>query len=233
MEQIILITALITALIISAFLLFATTNNWLYLRIFCREEYKEYKFALKNINDCKYDFSIEGTDHFLLYDNYSLTIYHNTGCVAIFKTINGRCGCVFSSFFKKESKELYNKLLEIKQKEFTKDVCVKIPEMIYFLQCEEDKGRGFWLFKADDNRAYLTGASTCMYFMYNRSQIYNELNGTQNDNSETVNKLDLIYKNTNKGLIMSNDTVLTMRAATDVEIELFKCSELLECKQKT
>lgn len=230
MEQIILIT-LITALLISAFLLFATTNNWLYLRIFCREEYKEYKFALKNINDCKYDFSIEGTDHFLLYDNYSLTIYHNTGCVAIFKTINGRCGCVFSSFFKKESKELYNKLLEIKQKEFTKDVCVKIPEMIYFLQCEEDKGRGFWLFKADDNRAYLTGASTCMYFMYNRIQKFNELKEAQIESiCVTFDKLDLVYKNNNNGIIMNNDTVLTMRAATDDEIELFNCSEFLECK---
>jgi hypothetical protein len=229
MEQIILIT-LITALIISAFLLFATINNWLYLRIFCRKEYKEYKFALKNVNNCKYDFSLDETDHFLLYDNYTLSAYNNSNNAAIFKRINNSWDCVFSSYFSKESKELYNKLLELKQKEFTKDVCVKIPEMIYFLQCEEDKGRGFWLFKADDNRSYLTGTLSSMYFMYNRSQIYNELNGTQNDNSETVNKLDLIYKNTNKGLIMNNDTVLTMRAATDDEIELFKCSELLECE---
>ena len=230
MEQIILIT-LITALIISAFLLFATTNKWLYLRIFCRKEYKEYKFVLKNINDCKYDFTYDRTDHFLLYDNYSLTIYHNTGCVAIFKTINGRCGCVFSSFFSKASKELYNKLLEIKQKEFTTDICVKIPKKIYFLQCEEDKGRGFWLFKADDNRAYLTGASTCMYFMYNRTQKFNELKGAPIESiCVTVDKLDLVYKNNNNGIIMDNDTVLTMRAATDDEIELFNCSEFLECK---
>jgi hypothetical protein len=229
MEQIILIT-LITALIISAFLLFATINNWLYLRIFRREEYKEYKFALKNVNNCKYDFSLDETDHFLLYDNYSLTIYHNTSCVAIFKRINNTWDCVFSSFFRKEAKELYNKLLEVKQKEFTKDVCVKIPEMIYFLQCEEDKGRGFWLFKADDNRSYLTGTLSSMYFMYNRTQRYNELKGTQNDNSETVNKLDLIYKNNNNGIIMDDDNILTMRVATDDEIELFKCSELLKCE---
>lgn len=229
MEQIILII-LITALLISAFLLFATTNNWLYLRIFCREEYKEYKFALKNVNDCKYDFSVEGTDHFLLYDDYSLCVYHNTSCVTIFKRINNTWDCVFSSFFKKESKELYNKLLEVKQKEFTKDVCVKIPEMIYFLQCEEDKGIGFWLFKADDDRTYLTSTSTCMYFMYNRTQRYNELKGTKNDNSEIVNKLDLIYKNNNNGIIMNNDTVLTMRVATDDEIALFNRSEFLECE---
>lgn len=131
MEQIIFIT-LIILLISTAFLLFATINNWLYLRIFCREEYKEYKFALKNVNDCKYDFSVKGTDHFLLYDNYSLTIYHNTGCVAIFKRINNTWNCVFSTFFKKESKELYNKLLEVKQKEFTKDICVKIPKKNIF-----------------------------------------------------------------------------------------------------
>ena len=229
MEQIILIT-LITALLISAFLLFATTNKWLYLRIFCPKEYKEYKFALKNVNDCKYDFSFDGTDNFLLYDNYSLSIYNNTCSVAIFKRINNTWDCVFSSFFKKESRELYNKLFEIKQKEFTKDVCVKIPEMIYFLQCEEDKGRGFWLFKANDNREYLTGTSTCMYFMYNRSQIYNELNSAQIDDSNTVNKLDLVYKSNSNGIIMNNDTVLTMRVATDDEIELFNCSEFLECE---
>lgn len=228
MEQIVLIT-LITALIISAFLLFAITNKWLYLRIFCRKEYKEYKFVLKNINDCKYDFTYDGTDHFSLYDDYTLAAFNSDSGVAIFKTINGRFECVFSSFFSKESKELYNKLLEIKQKEFTKDICVKNPKKIYFLQCEEDKGRGFWLFKADDSYEYLTGTSTCMYFMYNRSQRYNELKGTQNDNCETVNKLDLIYKNNNNGIIMNNDTVLTMRVATDDEIELFKNSELREC----
>lgn len=230
MEQIIFIILLI-AILISAFLLFATSNNWLYLRIFCYKEYKEYKFALKNVNDCIYDFSLDGTDHFLLYDNYSLTIYHNTKCVGIFKKVNDTWDCVFSSFFKKEAKELYNKLLEIKQKEFTKDVCEKIPEKIYFLQCHEDKGRGFWLFKANDNHEYLTGTSTSMYFMYDRSQRLNELNNTTTDNnSDIVNKLELVYKNNNNGIIMDNDTVLTMRIATPNEIELFKCSELLECE---
>lgn len=226
MEQIILITALL----ISAFLLFAMINSRLYLRIFCRKEYKEYKFVLQNVNDCKYDFSVEGTDHFLLYDDYFLSIYHNTKCAAIFKRINNTWDCVFSSFFKKESKELYNKLLEVKQKEFIKDVCEKTPEQIYFLQCEEDKGRGFWLFKADDNHEYLTSESVCMYFMYNRTQRYNELKGTQIDNSTTVNKLDLVYISNNNGIIMDNDTVLTMRIATNEEIELFNCSEFLECE---
>lgn len=69
-----------------------------------------------------------------------------------------------------------------------------------------------------------------MYFMYNRTKLYNELNGTQHDNSETVNKLDLVYKNNNNGIIMNNDTVLTMRVATDDEIELFNRSELCECE---
>jgi hypothetical protein len=229
MEQIIFIILLI-ATAISVFLLFATNNNWLYLRIFCRKEYKEYKFALKNINECKYDFSINETDHFLLYDNYSLTIYHNTQCVGIFKKVNNTWDCVFSSFFKKEAKELYNKLLEIKQKEFTKNVCVKIPEKIYFLQCEEDKGRGFWLFKANDNHEYLTGTLSSMYFMYNRSRRVNELNNEPVDNSNVINKLDLVYKNSNNGIIMDDDNVLTMRPATADEIELFKCSELLECE---
>ena len=96
---------LITALIISAFLLFATTNKWLYLRIFCRKEYKEYKFVLKNINDCKYDFTYDGTDHFSLYDDYSLAAFNRDSGAAIFKTINGKCECVFSSFFSKASKE--------------------------------------------------------------------------------------------------------------------------------
>jgi hypothetical protein len=229
MEHFIFIT-LIIACIITAFLLFATQNNWLYLRIFCYEEYKEYKFALKNINECKYDFSINETDHFLLYNNYSLTLYHSTKCVGIFKKVNNNWDCVFSSFFKTEAKELYNKLLEIKQKEFTKDVCVKIPEKIYFLQCEEDKGRGFWLFKANDNNEYLTGTSTSMYFMYNRSQRFNELNNEPVDNSNVINKLDLVYKNNNNGIIMDDDNILTMRPATADEIELFKCSELLECE---
>lgn len=229
MEQIILIT-LITALIITLFLLFATNNNWLYLRIFCRKEYKEYKFALKNVNDCKYDFSFEGTDHFLLYDNYSLTMYNNSNNVAIFKMINNTWDCVFSSYFRKESKELYNKLLEIKQKEFTKDVCEKTTGNIYFLQCEEDKGRGFWLFKANDDTNYLTGTLSSRYFMYNRTQRYNELTNKSIDNSDVINKLDLVYKNTNNGIIMNNDTILTMRVATDEEIELFNHSEFLECE---
>lgn len=229
MEQIIFIILLI-AIVITMFLLFATNNNWLYLRIFCREEYKAYKFVLQNANDCKYDFSLNETDHFLLYDDYSLTIYNNTNCVGIFKRVNNTWECIFSSYFKKEAKELYNKLLEIKQKEFTKDVCVKIPEKIYFLQCEEDKGRGFWLFRADDNLEYLTSASACMYFIYNRSQRVNELENIPVDNNGVINKLDLVYKNNNSGIIMDDDIALTMRPATEDQIELFKCSELLECE---
>lgn len=230
MEQIIFIILTI-AFLISGFLLIATNNNWLYLRIFCRKEYKEYKFALENINECKYDFSINETDRFLLYDNYSLAMYHNTNCVAIFKRVNNEWNCVFSSFFKKEAKDLYNKLLEIKEKEFTKDVCIKIPEKIYFLQCDEDKGRGFWMFRANDDPEYLTGTSTSMYFMYNRSQRYRELINEPTDNtSNVINKLDLVYKNNTNGIIMDNDKVLTMRIATPNEIELFKCSEFLECE---
>lgn len=230
MEQIILI-ALITALIISVFLLFATTNNWLYLRIFCREEYKEYKFVLKNVNDCKYDFTYDGADHFLLYNNYTLIAFNHDSGVAIFKTIDNRSECVFSTFFSKASKELYNKLLEIKQKEFTKDICVKTPKKIYFLQCEEDKGRGFWLFKADDSYEYLTGTSSSMYFIYDRSGQAKKLHGEQiYNNKNFINKFRLIYKNNNNGIIMNNDNVLTMRAATDAEIELFKHSEFIECE---
>lgn len=232
MEQFIFI-ALIIALLISVFLLFATQNNWLYLRIFCYEEYKEYKFALKNINDCKYDFSVDDVDHFLLYDNYTLVLYNSTACIGIFKKVNNTWDCVFSSFFKKEAKELYDKLLEIKQKEFTKDVCEKIPEKIYFLQCAEDKGRGFWLFKADDNHRYSTTTSNCMYFMYNRTRRFNsmKINEASIDcNNDVVNKLDLVYKNNSNGIIMENANVLTMRPATPDEIELFKCSELLECE---
>lgn len=230
MEQIVLII-LITALIISAFLLFAITNKWLYLRIFCRKEYKEYKFVLKNINDCKYDFTYDGTDHFSLYDDYTLAAFNRDSGVGIFKTIDNRSECVFSSFFSKASKELYNKLLEIKQKEFTKNICVKIPKKIYFLQCEEDKGRGFWLFKADDNYEYLTGTSSSVYFLYDRSVQVKKLHGEQIDNnSNFINNFQLIYKNNNNGIIMNNDTVLTMRAATDDEIELFNCSEFLECE---
>lgn len=230
MEQIFLIT-LITALIITLFLLFATNNNWLYLRIFCRKEYKEYKFVLKNVNDCKYDFTYEGTDHFSLYDDYTLAAFNRDSGVGIFKTIDNKSECVFSSFFSKASKELYNKLLEIKQKEFTKDVCVKTPGNIYFLQCEEDKGRGFWLFKANDDPDYLTGTSSSMYFMYDRSGQTKKLHGEQTDNnSNFINKFCLIYKNNNNSIIMNNDTVLTMRVATNDEIELFKHSESVECK---
>lgn len=230
MEQILFITLIIIEIIL-AFLLFATYNNWLYLRIFCYKEYKEYKFALKNVNDCIYDFSLNEADHFLLYDNYSLTTFNRSNSVGIFKRINNKWECVFSSFFKKEAKELYNKLLEIKQKEFTKNICEKIPEKIYFLQCEDDKGKGFWLFKADNNHEYLTSASACMYFIYNRSQRYNELTNKPIDNNkDVVNKLDLVYKNTDNCIIMNNNIVLTMRPATTDEIELFKCSELLECK---
>ena len=103
--------------ICSAFLLFATSNKWLYLRTFEYKKYKIYKFVLKNINDCKYDFSFNGMDYFLLYDDYALTLYYNDNSVGIFKRTNNKWKCVFSSFFKKEAKELYYKLLEIKLKE--------------------------------------------------------------------------------------------------------------------
>lgn len=131
---------LIIASIGSAFLLFATHNKWLYFRTFEYKKYKIYKFVLKNINDCKYDFSFNGMDRFLLYDDYSLSIFNHDRSVGIFKRINNKWECVFSSFFKKESKELYYKLLEIKLKEIElkeliKNICVKK----CFRQNEDDK----------------------------------------------------------------------------------------------
>lgn len=68
-----------------------------------------------------------------------------------------------------------------------------------------------------------------MYFLYDRSVQVKKLHGEQIDNnSNFINNFHLIYKNNNNGIIMNNDTVLTMRAATDDEIELFKHSELRE-----
>jgi hypothetical protein len=124
----------------SAFLLFATYNKWLYFRTFEYKKYKIYKFVLKNINDCKYDFSLNGVDYFLLYDDYALITYNNDNSVGILKRINNKWECVFSSFFKKEAKELYYKLLEIKLKEIElkeliKNICVKK----CFIQNEYDK----------------------------------------------------------------------------------------------
>ena len=72
-----------------------------------------------------------------------------------------------------------------------------------------------------------------MYFMYNSGNRFNlmKINETAIDgNNEVVNKLDLVYKNNNNGIIMENANVLIMRPATPDEIELFKCSELIECE---
>ena len=181
-------------------------NMSLYLRVFEKDQYTIYKYVMKNISDCTFDFHTDKGDMFKLYDLDLLLTHENGNYVgSIFKSIGDNINCVFCTLYTKEAKALGEELLKIKNKTFEPSICKVEHNKLYYLQSADDINNGYWLFlsdTSDEDLSSLTYCKKCIYF--------------------STRKGEIIYSSVEPGKIMNDLSALKLRQATAGEEKIFE-----------
>lgn len=181
-------------------------NMSLYLRVFEKDQYTIYKYVMKHISDCKFDFHTDKGDMFKLYDLDLLLTHENGNYVgSVFESVGGNINCVFCTLYTKEAKALGEELLKIKNKAFEPSICKVEHNKIYYLQSADDINNGYWLFlsdTSDEDLSSLTYCKKCIYFSTRKGKI--------------------IYSSKDSGKIMNDLLVLKLRQATTDEEKMFE-----------
>ena len=151
--------------------------NWsLYLRVFEKDQYTIYKYVMKHISDCTFDFHTEKGDMFKLYDLDLLLTHENGNYVgSIFKSIGDNINCVFCTLYTKEAKALGEELLKIKEKTFESNICNVEHNKLYYLQSADDIiENSYWVFlsdQSDEDLSSLTYCKKCICFSTRQKEI--------------------------------------------------------------